>query len=529
MPDEKFKTFKRLYVTVDKAIHEIDAHFTAGGSDEKIVEQAITNIDAMISMLPMEFPAKSAQSPGNRILLVNLANPEDEPQEIIEKGQGYTLYKTPENTHTLYEVTILTVVENWKFVIWNLVVNRTQDMRIRNKYIPMMLAQASHCMKRFPHGSYWQQWEKDMYVLYANQIGWFAYEKEQDIEKLEAGLAEVEKAFPLSNWRDLKYIKDTKVRLLLKLNRPAEAYPIVREALKKDPAYVDFQDLKNDAAYLSWLEGDIARDKKAAEEKQKAYEAFLQMVKAEQAKITNQFVNPQHPLVIQHADALNLIRHRMLSFQLRKLYKEDWITKKGEPDEDGYALEKWSVEKVAQFEKETGLRLPDELKVYLMEIGEGGESYFCYGGVDISWLAENSKELERVLKPFPITEDKIHDIGHWWGIKAWVYPDDTDWIDEGKLKETDDMEKLFGLPAKAGMSDGVFPLGDSSSQDPLVLIMNGVFEGEVWVDRLQYGAEAGGCFAPATAQKLKFLAFIAESILAHEQRYTNASDQGSWM
>lgn len=79
------------------------------------------------------------------------------------------------------------------------------------------------------------------------------------------------------------------------------------------------------------------------------------------------------------------------------------------------------------------------------------------------------------------------------------------------------------------MSDGCFPLGDSTSQDPLLLIMNGVFEGEVWVDTLQYGAEAGGCFAPATADKMKFLAFIAASVQAHEQWYPNASDQGSWM
>jgi hypothetical protein len=529
MPEEKFKIFKRLYVAVGKAIHEIEAHFSAGGTNEQIVEQAIAHTDTMISMLPMEFPARSLSSPGNRVLLVDLTDPEAEPQEFIEKGQGYTMYKTPANTHTLYEVTILTVLENWKFNIWNLVVNHTKDISIRNKYIPLMLAQAYHCMKRFPHSSYWETWEKNMYVLYANQIGWFAYEQEQDTEKLDAALAEVEKGFPLSDWSDLKYIKDTKVRLLLKLNRPAEAYTIVREAFTTDPAYVDFQDLKDDPAYLSWLAGDIEKDKKAAEEKQKAYEAFLQMVKAEQGKITNQFVNPQHPLVIQYADALNLIKHRMLSLQLRKKYKEDWTTVEEDWDEEGYELKKWSAEEVAAFENKNKLRLPDELKVYLMEIGEGGESYFFYGGVNVSWLAENKKKLEKAQKPFPITEDKIHDINHWWGVKAWVYPDDTDWIDEGILKETDDMEAMFGLPENATMSDGCFPLGDSTSQDPLALIMNGVFEGEVWVDTLQYGADAGGCFAPATAEKMKFLAFIAASLLAHEKGYPDESDQGSWM
>ena len=529
MLDEKFITFKRLYVTVEKAVHEIDAWFKAGGTDDEIVLEAMENFDKMISMLPMEFPSQSGASPGTRILWVNLADPEAEPQEIVEKGPGYTTWRVPENTHTLYESTILTVLENWQFQIWNFVINYTPDMRLREKYIPLVIGQAYHCMKYFPHGGYWQQWEKDMYVLYANQIGWLAFEREQDNEKLEAALAEVEKAFPHSDWRNLKFIKDTKVRLLLKLNRSAEAYPIVREAFTKDADYADFLDLKDDPAYLSWLAEAEAQDKRAAEEKQKAKQAVLQMIKDEQAKITNQFVHPQHPLVIQHAHTLNLIKHRMLSFQLLRLYNDDWKTLKEEPDNEGYELKKWSVEEVEKFEKDNKLRLPDELKVYLMEVGEGGESYFCYGGVEVSWLANETKELKRVRKPFPVTEDKIHDINHWWGIKAWVYSDDSDWIDEGILDENADMEEMFGLPSGASMTDGCFPLGDSNSQDPLLLIMNGVFEGEVWVDTLQYGADAGGCFAPATADKMKFLDFIAASLLAHEQWYPNASDQGSWM
>lgn len=528
MLEEKFKIFKRLYVAVEKMIPQIDARFDSGLIDEAGITQAIEYLDTMLSMLPMEFPTRLAQSPGNRVLLVNLADPEDEPQETIEQGQGYTLYKIPEGTHTLYESTIGTVVENWKFVVWNIALSRTINANIKEKYLPLVMAQAAHCMKRFPHGSDWQQWEKEMYVLYANQIGWYTFEGEENVEKLEAALEVVEKGFPLSDWTYTNYIKDTKVRILLKLNRPNEAYPIVREGLEENPGYPDFHDVKNDPAYLSWLEGDIERDKKAAEEKQKAYEAFLQMVKEEQEKIINQFANPQHPLVIQHADALNLIKQRMLSLKLRQLYKEDWRTPEEDFDESEYALKKWSVEEVAAFEKKTKLRLPDELKVYLMEIGEGGEGYFFYAGVNISWLAEDNKKLEKVQKPFPITEDKIHDINHWWGVKAWVYPDDTDWIDEGLLNETADMKAMFGLPENATISDGCFPLGDSTSQDPLALIMNGVFEGEVWVDTLQYGADAGGCFAPATAEKMKFLAFIAASLLAHEQ-WSDASDQGSWM
>ena len=527
MLDEKFITFKRLYVTAKNQIREIE-QFSPGSTDEQLVKQVIEHTDTMLSMLPMEFPTQSLAYANARILLVDLADPKAEPEEIVEKGQGYTTYKTPANTDTLYENTILTVLENWKFTAWNYFVHFTTDVPLKDKYIPLVMTHAVQYMERFPHGSYWQQWEKDMYVLYANQFGWFTYEKEQDTEKLEAALAVVEKGYEHGDWSRLNFIYFTKVSLLLKLNRPQEAYPIVREGLTKAPSHVEFQELKKDPAYLSWLTEQEVRDKQAAAEKQKAKKAFLRMIKDEQAKVTNQFVNPQHPLIVQHSDALNLIKQRMIEMQLRKLYEDDYKTRKGEPGE-GYELRKWSVEEIEQFEKDTKLRLPDELKVYLLEIGEGGDSYFCYGGINVSWLTSNDKELKQVRKAFPITEDKIHDINHWWGVKAWVYPDDTDWVDEGIIDEDADMEVMFGLPAKANMTDGCFPLGDSSSQDPLLLIMNGVFEGEVWVDTLQYGAEAGGCFAPATADKMKFLAFVAASILAHKQGYTDASDQGSWM
>lgn len=528
MQTENIKSFKRLYVTVKKLLEEIEG-FTPGSTNEQLVQQVVEQTDTMISLLPFEFPTESLQYAKARILLVDLTNPDAEPQEIVEKGQGYTRVSTPANTDILYESTIMAVLENYKFTAWNYFVHFSAEGALKEKYIPIVMEHAVQYMERFPFSSYWEQWEKDRYVLYANQFGHFTCELEQDQQKLEAALAVVEKAFPHCDWSRLVFLKSTKVNLLLKLNRPQEAYPIVKEGLAKNPNYDEFQKFKKDPAYLKWLEEDKVREQKAAEENKKAYKAFLKMVKAEQAKLTNQFVNPQHPLVIQYADALNLIKQRMVSYKLRQMYKDDWVTLEEDHDEEGYTLKKWSVKEVEQFEKKTKLRLPDELKVYLLEIGEGGESYFCYGGVEVSWLAENSKELKKVLKPFPITEDKIHDIDHWWGIEAWVYSDDTEWIDEGKLDEDADMEEMFGLPAKAKMEDGCFPLGDSASQDPLMLIMNGVFEGEVWVDTLQYGAEAGGCFAPATADKMKFLAFIEASILAHEQWYTEALDQGNWM
>lgn len=522
MLPEKIKSFKRLYVMAEKAVNEIEAHFAAHETDEIMVDEVIAHCNSLIAMLPMEFPTKEATSPHIRILLVNLADPEDEPQQTEEKGPGYISYNIPDNTHMLYESTILAVIENWKFVAWNYALHRTNDLRLREHYKELMLAQAYHCMTLFPHGSNWMNWEKERYVLYANQIGWFTYEQEQDEKKLEAALAEVEKGYVLSNWRDLKYIKDTKVRLLLKLNRPLEAYPIIREAFSKDENYADFQDFNNDEPYLSWLKAEEKRGNEA-------YQVFLQKIKVEQEGISNKFENPQHPLVIQYADALNLIKHRMVSFKLRRMYKKDWETVKEDWNEEAYMLKRWSVEEVSQFEKSYNLRLPDELKVYLMEIGEGGNGYFFYGGIELNWLTKKVDDLKKAQQPFPITADKVHDICHWYGVNAWVYPHDTEWKEVGILDEEEDMEAMFGLPKGANMDDGCFEFGYASSQDPLLLIMNGVFEGEVWVDTLQYGAEAGGCFAPASADKLKFLAFVAESVLAHEQRSPDTMKKGTWM
>ncbi|RFM36229.1 SMI1/KNR4 family protein [Chitinophaga silvisoli] len=522
MQPNSIKAFKRLYVTARKAMNELETLFSAGQFNERLMEQVIAGCDQMIPMLPMEFPTQEPLATNSRILLVNLADPEDEPQQIEENENGNVSYNIPENTDLLYESTIQTVLENWKFMAWNIAVHAPNDPQMKSKYLPFLLAQAAHCMQRFPHDRQLMRWEQEMYVLYANQIGWFTYEREQDPEKLETALAVVEKGYQHANWKKLSYIKDTKVRLLLKLNRPQEAYPIIREALAWDEDYPDFQDLKKDEGFLTW---QAVKD----EEAQKAQAAFMGMIKSEQEKVVNKFINPGHPLVIQHADVLNLIKQRMVSCLFHKMYQKDRIKVKENFKEERFALQPWSPEAVLQFEKDNDIRLPDELKVYLMEIGEGGKGYFCYGGIDLKWLIDKKEDLENARKPFPVTEDKVHDICHWWELNAWVEPDDEEWKEVGILDKDDDMKEMFGLPAGAKMNDGCFEFGYAASQDPLLLIMNGVFEGEVWVDTLQYGAEAGGCFAPASAKKLKFLEFIAASVLANELDYTNGAGKGSWM
>jgi tetratricopeptide (TPR) repeat protein len=387
-----------------------------------------------------------------------------------------------------------------------------------------MLAQAEKGLTYFPNAIYGLEWAKTMLVQYAEQIGRFALENEQDPEKLEKALLIVIKGFHHSNWYKLNDIKDTTVRLLLKLGRPEDAFPIVQEAFKRNPEYADFQDLKNAAQYLTWANEVAQREEEAKQKLEKAYQNYLLLLKEEQVKIKDQFVYPDHPLVKQHAEILNLIKERMLDIRLKRMYrKSGWVTA-DHTDQDTFILEKMSIEQIQEFEEKNTIRLPDELKVYMMEIGAGGGGYTCYGGE----IKIEETQLEVMRKPFSITPDKIHSINHHWDIKAWIYPDRTGWKKSGIVKK-EDMQVLFGLAPGTSIEDGCMNFGNSSGQDELFLIMNGAFEGEVWVDTLQYGAEAGGCFAAASAKRFKLLEFIAESLLAKYQGYTEASDQGAWI
>lgn len=509
---EKVKTFKRLYV----ATHQLFV--------KQKFDQAIENVNVLIGMLPFEFPQPSPRRKNTRTLFINVEDAADEPEEKLEFVKGLPEFVIPENVQRFYDVDMPAYLDDWKFSMWNSALELSTDPAIRKKYLALTLAHANYCIEQFAHKETWMDWDVTMFVKYTNYIGWSAYLEEEDSTKLTAALEVLEKGFKWFNWNHLKYIKNTKVRLLLKLGRKDEAFAIIKEAFEKYPDYEDFSDLKTNEEYITWIKGSKELEAAVEQEKNEAYKAFLQLVAEKQTGITDQFENPLHPLVVKHAAVLNLIKQRMISAKMHLQYYESaWKMADEKVYEKDFSLNKLSIEKIEQFEKEKGLRLPDELKVYLMEIGEGGRRYFSWEGITLP----NDKQVERAKKTFPITLDKIHDIKHSWGIKAWVYSDDKDWIKEGIFKDAAEMEQLFGLPETAVISDGCIALPSSNDQDGLYLIMNGVFENEVWVNTLQYGANAGGCFGAASAQQFKLLQFIAESLLVRQNNYDDS--QGAWM
>jgi hypothetical protein len=521
---EKILAFKRLYVAADKLVGNAHERISKGTLDEADVDQAITYLDEMLALLPIS-PTGVLHSSDEPVLLINLKDPEDEPKETKVKENGMTKYVISEDVKVLGESVILFTLEDWKFSLFNFVTILAPEESSRQKYKPLMLAQAEKCLGFFSNVSQLYSQEKDRVVLYANQIGWYTFADEQDPVKLEKALTILEEGTKHSDWYDRKYIKDTYVRLLLKLGKSEEAYPIVAEAFERDPEDPDFQDLKNDEQFIRWEEDDAKRKKTEAKRKKEEQKVFLKSVRDEQEKVKDQFIQPDHTLVQQHAAIINVIKQRMVA--RRMLLLND-----AEPDEiddynEDFKLHTWSVQELEAFETKHGLQLPDEYRVYLMEIGSGGVAYFWQD--DIGGIDEiNAKKIKQIKKPFPITADKIHEVDNFYGVKAWVYPDDEEWIEEGVLPEGTDMEALFGLPDKAEITDGCMFLANSGARNALFLIMNGEFKGEIWSDRLQYGADVRGCFGPASTKRLKLLEYIAESLHSREEGAKN-SDEGDWM
>lgn len=520
---EQLLAFKKLYVTATTITDSLEDDILEKKLPEADIEKAIACIDEMIAMLPLSFNGQvyDASEP---VLLINSNDPEDEPKEKEKRVKRNITYTLPENTIVLRESTVLNTLEDWKFRIYNFVSENAPEENTRQKYKPLMMAQGYKCLSFYPDKTRLYPWQQAKIVLYSNQIGWHVCQTEQDPAKLEAALILLEEGVKMSNWYDLKFIIDTYVRMLLKLGRGEDAFPLVADAFKRDKDYADFQDLKNDERFLRWKEEEAVRKQAEEDRKKQALDELQKTISEEQEKIKNQFINPAHPLVQQHAAMLNTLKQRMLAYRMLVLHEAD--ANEVEDLKSDFKCYPLTPQELEAWEEKHGLKLPDEYKVYLMEIGSEGQFYFYMGGV-LNPLDIVDEIIEPMKKPFPITSEKIHDVDNFYGVKAWVYPDDKDWIAEGVFPKGTDMKALFGLPPKAEITDGCMMLANSSGQNEIFLIMNGEFEGEIWSDRLQYGAEVRGCFGPATTKRMKFLEYVANS-LGMTKRAGN-EDEGDWL
>lgn len=87
-----------------------------------------------------------------------------------------------------------------------------------------------------------------------NEYGWYVFEQATSAEELQRAVRVMRKTLPwVRPWENVWNVLDTTVRVLLKAGQQDEAFREVREALKRDGDFADFQDLKSSKEYGAWL------------------------------------------------------------------------------------------------------------------------------------------------------------------------------------------------------------------------------------------------------------------------------------
>lgn len=87
-----------------------------------------------------------------------------------------------------------------------------------------------------------------------NEYGWYVFEQATSAEELQRAVRVMRKALPwVRPWQNVWNVLDTAVRVLLEAGRQDEAFREVREALKRDGDFADFQDLRRSTEYQAWL------------------------------------------------------------------------------------------------------------------------------------------------------------------------------------------------------------------------------------------------------------------------------------
>lgn len=85
----------------------------------------------------------------------------------------------------------------------------------------------------------------------SNALAWYQMEAASTPAALEEALASIQRGLAVARPED-DYLRDTQVRILLKLGRSEEAYRIVDLVLRAEPDSADFRDLVEDSGYQAW-------------------------------------------------------------------------------------------------------------------------------------------------------------------------------------------------------------------------------------------------------------------------------------
>lgn len=114
-----------------------------------------------------------------------------------------------------------------------------------------------------------------------NAFAWYIYEKATDEKILLEALGYIEHCLslksPLDKEESFFCYLDTKVRILLKMNKNEEAYRIVQNVLEKDMYFGDFQDIRMNKDYKNWISGGNIEKYLKGKEGETAHEALMRL------------------------------------------------------------------------------------------------------------------------------------------------------------------------------------------------------------------------------------------------------------
>lgn len=217
---EKILTLKRLFVTTRKLSETIEPLLPQGKATEQDIDKVIDYIDEMIALLPVSFPIGVKPEPA---IIINLNNPEDEPTST-----------TPMSNLVLYEAELPVLFEGMKFYHWNYVTVVASEKSKKDKYKPLMIAQAKKCLALFTDYKNLQpnSAEMDLAMLCTQQIGHYALTDENDPVELEKTLNYLEPGFAVTTWLYYPDTKEVKVRLLQKLGKVDDVYDLIFDGFK---------------------------------------------------------------------------------------------------------------------------------------------------------------------------------------------------------------------------------------------------------------------------------------------------------
>lgn len=115
---------------------------------------------------------------------------------------------------------------------------------------------ATRAIERLPEGPRWHftergAFEEEVERQARNARAWFGMETAKDAARLDEALAEIDRALTLARSEDT-YLRDTKVRILLRAGRDIDAFAVAATVLDHRPDDDDLRDIAESAAYRAW-------------------------------------------------------------------------------------------------------------------------------------------------------------------------------------------------------------------------------------------------------------------------------------